>query len=331
MKAIPEHLTKRIESTIQKYSLFSEQTIYVSYSGGKDSFFLCAALSQLGYQVVPVTIDIGFGADWSLARNNLGRLGLDFLLLDRSYVDSYFPDLGNIIDGNMELFRQANEGGHVKATVCTYCYNSKMMVLKSWAAKNGITEIAFGHHGTDAIASLLKSFYMYIDRWYHHNEEFDRNRFEELVRSDATRYHSDVADFLKSDLYADIQRENSRRTIGTDEPVKQYISGSNVVICRPMYSIFEDEIRECYSDLDLSIGQSECFSTGMRLKGLRTPRELIQDYLLTDANLDVLTILLQVSLNAIDSNGYLLYNVRNQRDEILGASYKSTLENEKKL
>lgn len=57
MNTISNELLYKIERVINKYSLVNGKDVFVAYSGGKDSMFLCNAMQQLGYQVFPIIID----------------------------------------------------------------------------------------------------------------------------------------------------------------------------------------------------------------------------------------------------------------------------------
>ena len=64
------------------------------------------------------------------------------------------------------------------ATPCTACYNSKvLMIQQEFGSMSPAPVVAFGHHASDAAASLLKSAFMFIDRWDLGNETYDRDRF----------------------------------------------------------------------------------------------------------------------------------------------------------
>jgi len=68
-----------------------------------------------------------------------------------------------------------------KETPCTHCYSAKVLTLDVVARRNKITKVAFAHHMTDAIASLVKEGLMHVDRWDNGNNKFVRQNFELLV------------------------------------------------------------------------------------------------------------------------------------------------------
>lgn len=161
MKSISEDLLSRIEIMISRYSLIQDKDIFVAYSGGKDSLFLCLALQALGYYVHPIIIDIGHNVDWTLALENVKTHRMDALVLNREYIYNHYPEIIYAVDHLFETVVKISGEIQQSATICTPCYNAKMTILRKWAEENGVSKIAIGHHGTDAISSMLKSFFLY--------------------------------------------------------------------------------------------------------------------------------------------------------------------------
>lgn len=161
MKKIPYKTLLKVDNVIKKYSLFTDGVATVAYSGGKDSLFLCRCLIELGFEVIPIIIDIGYKNEWKTAKDNLTSVGLNTHLIDpdssndietKSKVNQFFNDVIDI-----------NSGKYQNVSPCTPCYNAKMILLIDFAKHHDIDQIAMGHHGTDVIASMLKSYFMYYD------------------------------------------------------------------------------------------------------------------------------------------------------------------------
>lgn len=323
MKSIPIKNLKDAEEVIGKYSFFNDRNVYVAYSGGKDSLFLCMILKELGYYVHPVTIDIGYDSNWSIAEENVNSIGLELIKLDFRFVDKNMPEIREELEGNLENITKIKEGDLKKTTICTPCYNSKMLILQKWAESNNVHTIAIGHHGTDAITSLLKSFYMYLDRWECLHQEFEYDNFYKLILSQKDLFSLEKQEFLKCSVCIQIEELLKEQKIGTDEPILQYIDGTDIQICRPLFGIFENEIKDYFSNQEICFNESECFATGYRDKSKLTPREMIQYILLKDTPISLLEYLLNCAKKGINNNGYLEFNVRNNRSKILGKSYKN--------
>lgn len=176
------NLLSTVEHTINQYHMFTNNSVYVALSGGKDSLFLCLALKELGYKVTGVTVDIGYNVSWSILKQNAENLGIDLLILTADSISGCSSKY--VTQSVLSCFE------HVKSlvehpvgveTICTPCYNAKIIILKQWAESNHINEIAFGHHATDSIASLLKSYFYYYDHICCGSLNFEYKRFEKLV------------------------------------------------------------------------------------------------------------------------------------------------------
>ncbi len=325
MKDIPEKVLKNVEGTIRKYSLFDGNRIYVAYSGGKDSLFLCLVLKQLGYRVYPITIDVGYNSDWNLALNNIRQIGInDGALIGMEEANHIMPEIVAELMKNLESIKEIRRGCFKKATICTPCHNSKMLILQRWAEINNIHFVVNGHHAIDAISSLLKSFYMYIDRWKYYHEEFVYDNFYELILSQKKLYSLEKNEFQKLSLYDEIIKQINANNVGTDEPIVQYIGNTSIRICRPLFGVLENEIVDYFKKQSIELfNESECFVTDFRSKKKLTPREIIQYELLRNAPYSLLECLLELVKMSLDEKGFLKFNVRNNRTKILGNSYKN--------
>ena len=323
MDKVPVKILEKVERTIEKYSLFEGREACVAYSGGKDSLFLCVLLKQLNYNVYPVIIDVGYNSDWSIALKNAEHIGLGCIKIGLQQVERQMPEIKPLLNTNLQSIAKIAEGSFKKATICTPCHNSKILILQRWAQLNHIPIIANGHHGIDAISSMLKSFYMYTDRWEKGHIEFSYENFYNLILSQKKSYLLEEGAFrtlpLANQLLEQIQKQNA----GTDEPILQYLGESSIRLCRPLFHVLENEITEYFHSQELSFNESECFKTGYRHRKTLTPRELIQYELLRNAPNSLLHHLLELSKLSLDERGFLKFNVRNNRTKILGDSYKN--------
>lgn len=62
--------------------------------------------------------------------------------------------------------------------------------------------------------------------------------------------------------------------MGTDEPVAQILTDSTVMLCRPLYSLFENDTIGFYNNallhnkaFNIKVSQTECYLTGYRREG----------------------------------------------------------------
>lgn len=324
MNNIPKEILNKVEKIIKKYSLFENKKVWVAYSGGKDSFFLCLILRELEYQVHPIIIDIGYNSDWSIALENLKRIDIvDDIFIGWEEVKHMVPEIIPELEENMENIKKIKRGHFKKATICTPCHNSKMLILQKWAEINGIHSIADGHHATDSISSLLKSFYMYLDRWQYHHKIFVYENFYKLIVSQRYLYFLDIEGFKQMPLYNELKKQIYMQNVGTDEPIVQYLGNTSIRICRPLFGVFENEIIDYFKGQKIkTFNESECFATGVRDGKKLTPRELVQYELVRNASSSVLNCLLKLIKINLDDQGFLKFNVRNNRAQILGDTYK---------
>lgn len=325
MEKISKGILEKVRTAIERYSLLEGKRIYVAYSGGKDSLFLCLVLKELGYHVYPVIIDIGYNSDWGIALDNLKLFGIDDgLLIGMETISHMMPEITAELDENFKFIRKIKEGYYKKATICTPCHNAKMIVLKRWAEINGIRTIASGHHAIDAVSSLLKSFYMYVDRWEYRHEEYIYENFHNLILSQKEFYLCEGDEFQRLPLYNRIKAQIDAQNAGTDEPIVQYWGDTAIKLCRPLFGVTEMEIIEYFKSQGMNtFNESECFATHFREKGKWTPRELIQYELLLNAPYSLQFCLLELAKMSLDANGFQKYNVRNNREKILGSAYKN--------
>ena len=317
-----------IESIIQRYNLFNKE-ICVAYSGGKDSWFLCKALKELGYIVHALILDIGYEFDWTSTINKLKPLKIDAEIVKKDRIQD--DDARKEIERNFEYVKSISFcTQYGKNTICTPCYNAKMIMLTSWAQLNKITCIATGHHATDAISSMLKSYYMYIDRWVFSHKEYTYENFEKLIKSQEFLYRDQVNNSIQIGLLEDIRNKILANKVGTDEPIKKYLINSNICICCPMFAIHEKQIVRYMKNNNYIYGMGECF-LGYRKSGIYTPRELIQLLLLKKAPDELLEELINIVKMGLNEDGTLKFNFRNNRSEILGKTYKETFINKLKI
>lgn len=323
LKKVPSSILARVLKTIKEYDLFSDNNVYVSYSGGKDSLFLCIVLRELGYNVLPIIIDIGYNADWELAINNVKQFGFNPFLLDIQYIDKYIPEIKLKINEYFGYVEQISKDESQKAIACTPCFNAKSLMLRAWAEKNIVKVIANGHHGTDAITSFLKSYYMYADRWFNNNEEFQTQRFIQMIESEKSTYKLCLKNFQFCDTFEKISALLDKDCIGTDEPIKQYFGELDIILCRPFFTIYEFEIKEYFHETNTIFAISECFATKYRKSNIETPREIIQRLITNQATDEILSCMLDIIKSSLSNSGFLLFNARNNFSKILGSKYKT--------
>lgn len=331
---IDKKILETIEKTIQEYCMIEwDEKVLLALSGGKDSIFTMLALRDLGLHVIPVIVDIGYESDWDLR----------ILKLARSHeLDAHVIDVrgGNFkkllpfitlkrLNERLDILDSIDIQRDTNVTPCTQCYNVKITAFKFYAEEHGLKTLVFGHHGTDATASFLKSALMYIDRWDEDHEEYARHYFESLVEKVMPYFLNGYKALLDSLIFRRIQVLAEQQLVGTDEPPVQYIknSTSELKIVRPLYNIFEDMIKAYKRNYLLETEGSGCGHSAT--KNTQTPREMVHyrilDELVNSKDGHVIQReLLDLTKRGLAPNGTLRVNVRNERNRILGQNYKSS-------
>lgn len=262
---------------------------------------------------------------------NLNEIGMSAELVDVDNIKAVFPSLLNDVLLSFSEILDIRDGKYKNVSPCTPCHNAKMLVLCKWAESNGISSVATGHHTTDAIASLLKSYYMYQDRWvYNNNYSFETNRFLELVKQQKYLFKPNNRSLFKTELYTKIEEQISKKNVGTDEGIIQDIKGLSAKICRPLYNVREYEIIDYYKPAPFVFDKAECFLTNIRTDAFLTPREIVHQYLLNNEE-EIFESLLELCYLCMNDEGQLLFRARNNRHNILGQTYKSDKININKL
>jgi len=134
-----------IKAANLKYNMITTgDRIAVGVSGGKDSLVLLFALellkkySPLYFETVPITVDLGWGADWS------GVTGYcESLRLEHHIVPTQIGPL---------IFRERKE-----ENPCALCANLRSGSLHRKAVELGCGKVALAHHLDDAVVTLMMS------------------------------------------------------------------------------------------------------------------------------------------------------------------------------
>lgn len=327
---IDKTMLARVSNTIAKYCLFDgERNIIVAFSGGKDSSCTSQLLSALGFSVRLVAIDMGYSPQWASRIQSLAKqlsLACDVLAVrDKAFQDELETQTQEAVRQRLVILDKMSDCVPLAVSPCTQCYNTKIEVLRDYMSRSGRQWIAFGHHATDAIASLIKSALMYIDRWDRAHEVWARANFEVLI------------DDLNKEL-------NARVTVGslidrivnladagyaaTDEPPVQplhhKIPGRRLV--RPMFEVFEHEILDIARYLRLHTEPSGCGHGATH--ETETPREMVHHRILvplskSDRGREWLRFFMQVARSGLREEGELNVNTRSLREQMLGARYRS--------
>ncbi|MCU0343225.1 MAG: hypothetical protein MUE93_00405 [Ignavibacteriaceae bacterium] len=331
MHKIEPFALEKIENTINKYSMFQkDDRIIVALSGGKDSLYTSFALIELGYIIQPVIIDMGYDGNWG---KNIVKMFTAYDIIPQvievrnaTTKNHLTANLQKDIRANLKFLHNFKPNNYI--TPCTMCYNTKIILLSKYAQENQIYKIVFGHHGSDAITSFLKSALMYIDRWENMNEVYVRNNFHNLINTVRPVFLGSFTQFIKSPFSKQLEDLTAMKLISTDEPpVQLYKNDRSITILRPLFKVFENTIINFKKNHNLKTLGSGCSHSFA--KETHTPREMIQYELLyllfeNPDNELIQDWLISLVINGLESDGTLIVNARNERENILGKQYKST-------
>ncbi|MFF0493448.1 hypothetical protein ACFYTQ_30890 [Nocardia sp. NPDC004068] len=329
MLDLPKSFLINVESEIIAHNLMpDEKCTAVAFSGGKDSLLLCLALRELGVEHVAVTVDMAYSSGWAERIVRSARehdLTVEVVNARRPRADHTAPvtlELRRRLDTLDELGGETIMTG---TTPCTHCYSVKALALNSFAVMNDIPRVAFGHHLTDASASLLKEALLHIDRHVLGHERFERRHFAELV----DRLWSEANAFGSAgtgELIPWIDALVGQHRVDTDEPPRQQLLANgirDVEVIRPLHRVTESDIRTIVSRAGLHTEGSGC-GHGLTAAS-QTPREMVHHRILDHTvGTPFATWVGELVARGIGPDGRASVNARSRRRALLGPSYKPT-------
>lgn len=138
-------LFRHVKAANLRYQMVQDgDRIAVGVSGGKDSLVLLHAFqllkdySPLEFELLPVTIDLGWGEDWISISEYCATLGLSHNIVP--------TQIGPLI------FEERQE-----SNPCALCANLRSGSLNRTAIELGCNKVALGHHLDDAVVTLIMS------------------------------------------------------------------------------------------------------------------------------------------------------------------------------
>lgn len=330
MHKFDTHTLDTIKKTITEFKLIEDsQKVTIALSGGKDSIFLALHLRELGYEIEPLTVDMGYSPNWKEEILLLGdKVGLGITVLNakgEEVTKQLSLPQASFHQDSIKFLEEFDFKSNINVTPCTQCYNVKLLAINTHLKRNGEEKVAFGFHATDAIVSFLKSTIMFMDRWDAGHTTFNRNNFiaaVEDLRSIVLRNT-----FTGSNFFNRLKELTLENLVATDEPPLKKVSifSEEVLIVSPLFAIPEFIIQEFMTKNSIATQGSGCGHGATQ--STQTPREIIHwDLIWKITNKETLDSfqrqLMQLVKLGITRTGELMRDVRKERSKILGETYK---------
>ena len=138
-------IISRVRKAVEDYDMIAEgDRIAVGVSGGKDSLVLLGALSGLSrfypkkFEVKALTLDMGYGADWSDVKKYCEELGVSYTVKPTNIKEVVFD------------YRQ-------EENPCSLCSKLRRGALNDLALDEGCNKVALGHHNDDVLETFFLS------------------------------------------------------------------------------------------------------------------------------------------------------------------------------
>lgn len=314
--------------------------IAAALSGGKDSLFQMLCLEAEGYEVVPIIIDMGYVDGWGeVLADRFGKHGYEPQVIDVHALDG---PTETVVELGKRLERLDSIVDVKESTPCTHCYSSKVLALDAHMTKLGLDVVAFGHHRTDSLASLIKAALMDMDRFGDEkagrqpHPRFDRATFIDLTHRlrkeilkapiiEGSRPHQE----LTGPVLRQLVELAASGLIDTDEPVRQPLihgKSNGVELVRPLHNVDEPVIAKLIGKISLPVEGSGCGHGATADE--ETPREIVHNRLLKalphnrlyTARLQNLLFAMRLGLRKTD--GSSIASTRYNRTARLGSNYR---------
>lgn len=140
-----QKLLSFIRRGVDDYKMINENDhITVGVSGGKDSLALLAGLANLRrfypkqFKLSAVTLDMGFGMDFSPVAQFCDELGVEYVLKKTDIAEILF-----------DIRKETNP--------CSLCAKMRRGALHDAALELGSHKVALGHHNDDALDTFMLS------------------------------------------------------------------------------------------------------------------------------------------------------------------------------
>lgn len=140
-------IVSRVRKAVEDYDMIKDgDRVAVGVSGGKDSLVLLTALANLSrfypnkFEVVGLTLDMGYKSDWSKVREYCKGLGVKYIVKNTNIKEVVFD------------YRQ-------EENPCSLCAKLRRGALNDLAIEECCNRVALGHHNDDVLETFLLSLF----------------------------------------------------------------------------------------------------------------------------------------------------------------------------
>ncbi len=140
-----QRIVGQVRKAVEDYGMIEDgDRIAVGISGGKDSLILASALAKLSkyypkkFEVVGLTIDMGYKADYSGVVNFCKAHGIEYRVK--------YTQIKEIV---FDYRKESNP--------CSLCAKLRRGALNDFAKENGCNKLALGHHNDDVLETFFLS------------------------------------------------------------------------------------------------------------------------------------------------------------------------------
>lgn len=292
-------LAKEVQLCLERFDIQTSSPIIVGASGGKDSTTALLLLRELGLDVIPAIVDLGYEhfRAGEISRY-LATLGFEPRILTATGTEQ--PTISEVdeglLQGNLRILSDP-----ATTIPCTACTKSKRILLRSYAISIGARQIALGHHKTDIVATLMKDYF--VQRYYESCGAYDASAFTSFVSS---------APIVVDELEHMIRHESAA---GMGVRVRD---GDDIELFRPLSLIHETDIVDFTRELQIRTFGSGCshslFVEGKIAGGSK--REIVHAEIARrfELNPDLEDSLFEMAALSLDQFGFARYNPRGTRE-----------------
>jgi len=307
-----EKIIDNVQFIIDKYSLLDNgETAYVGLSGGKDSVVACFILRDMGYNVIPIIVDVGdAGFDATKIKYNIDKSGFDAKIIsiyDNDFINVFSENEKKDIQNKLNYLLDVPDN----QSACTTCYNLKLTAFQQFFSKSDNGKIVIAQHKDDMITSMMKCYWTH--KYYHNITKINSISYDGYLMKEYISKNK-----LDINLLSKLVKEG---LAATDDPIREFPL-DNLEIIRPLARVDEETLQKYVDDISYDVinGDNSC---RYRRKEPRPFRLLVQwdlEKRLKD-NPALKNTLYDYVIKGLDKRGMLKFRPRNLR-EVLYPGFK---------